>query len=275
MPALTDFPPAHDPTENNRFPGEEMDSLEPDDDYRVKLSIFEGPIDLLLYLIRKKELDIHEISLSEIAREYLEYVELIKLINLESAGDFIVVASILMKIKSRSLFLAPEADDNELDEDDTRKLLIRHLMELEKLEGVAEKLAEKEDARRSVYPRGGEKHRVSAFRKEKETAPDYLLFDMLTIVRDVLRTVPQKDAHKVEILNITPEMKQNEILAAIDKHGKLDFVKMVSGQSRIIIIVTFIAVLELIKNRKIYVRQSKQFGRIMIYKRSEDERKNN
>ena len=244
-----------------------MDTFQPDNGYRIKISVFEGPIDLLLYLIKKKEVDIHEISLLDITKEYLEYVELIKLINLEISGDFIVVASMLMKIKARSLFNVPDIDEGELVEGDTRSALIRYLMEYEKLGSVAEKLAEKETARQGIFPRGGEKLSVIKNREENDIAPDYILFDLLTALRDVLKNAPKSATHEVELFNITSEMKQQEIMAALNRHGKVDFVELVRGQPKLVIVITFIALLELIRMKKIHVRQSQQFGRIMLHKR--------
>ncbi len=267
MTERTVTPSSPEPAKFHEQYGDNMVSFLPDDDdYRIKLSVFEGPVDLLLYLIKRKELDIHEISLSEIVGEYLEYVDLIKLIDIERAGDFIVVASTLMKIKSRSLFASPGSETDDSDED-PRDSLIKYLMEYEKLGEVAEKLAEKEDTRRGVFPRGGEKSRIAKYIEEKETAPDYMLFDLLTALQDVLKTAPKEATHKVELLNVTMEMKQREILAALERHGKIDFIKMVRGQPRIVIVITFVAMLELIKNRIIQVRQSKQFSRIILTKR--------
>ena len=222
-----------------------------------------------MYLIRKKELDIHEIALAELAKEYLEYVELIKLIDIERAGEFIVLASTLMKIKSRSLFAFPGSGEEEEGDDDPRISLIKYLMEYEKLGGVADKLAEKEEERRGVFPRGGEKDRIAKFVEQRETAPDYMLFDLLSALRDVLSSAPQESTHEVELLNVTPEMKQREILDALEKNKKIDFIALVTGQPKIIIVVTFVAMLELIKRRKISIRQSKQFSRIIITKRSD------
>jgi len=261
--------------ETSRINGEEMVLFQADDGYRITLSVFEGPIDLLLYLIRKNELDIHEISLSEIAKEYLEYVELIKLIDIEKAGDFIVVASMLMKIKSRSLFASPDSETGTTAEDEARNSLIQFLMEYEKLGEAAEKLGEKEEERRGVYPRGGEKERIARISEQKETAPDYLLFDLLTALQDVLKTAPSITTHEVELLNVTSEMKQREILEALEHKKKIDFIELVRGQPKLIIVVTFIAMLELIKIKKIRVRQSRQFSRIMLTRRADDERKNN
>lgn len=151
-------PDPHQSPDGNSIPEiKPMASDLPANGYRVSIPVFEGPIDLLLYLIKKNELDIHEISLASIAKEYLEYVDLIRLVDLERAGEFIVVASTLMKMKSRSLFVNP-VDEEELSGEETeREALVRYLLEYQKLGGVAEKLAEKEALRRGVYPRAGEK----------------------------------------------------------------------------------------------------------------------
>lgn len=261
--------------DDSRTTHETASGHEPAHDYRINLSVFEGPIDLLLYLIKKNELDIHEVSLSRIAREYLEYVELIKLIDLERAGDFIVIASTLMKIKSKSLFSAREGENGELEEDEVRSELIRYLLEYQKLGGAADKLAEQEAARRGVFPRGGEKRRLADMLVQSEQAPDYMLFDLLSAFREVLEAAPKTDVHEVELLNITSEMKQREIMEALKEHGKVDFFSLVGGRPRLIIVVTFIAMLELIRNRKIRVRQSSQFGRIVLYEWTDNTDENN
>jgi len=266
MPDNAD-PPVSPENKNNK---NDPDAPESGDKFRVQLSVFEGPLDLLLYLIKKNELDIHEISLSKIAREYLEYVDLIKLIDLESAGDFIVVASRLLKIKAQSLFHPQEEIVDEEEELTTRDALIKYLMEFEKFSGVAEKLAEKEDERIGVFPRGGERSRISEYLSDINPEPDYMLFDLLTALRDVLKNAPKTGTHDVEILNVTSEMKQKEIMGTLSRKGKIDFIEFVTGQSKIIIVVTFVALLELIKASKISIRQSKQFGRIIIYERQKN-----
>ena len=245
----------------------DLNDPEPGEKFRINLSVFEGPIDLLLYLIRKNELDIHEIPLSKIAREYLEYVDLIKLIDLEGAGDFIVVASRLLKIKAQSLFHPQEEIVDEEEEFTTRDELLKYLMEFEKFSGVTEKLAEKEEERIGVFPRGGERNRISEYLSDIKPEPEYELFDLLTAMRDVLKNAPKIGTHNIELLNVTSEMKQKEIMNILSGKGKIDFIEFVTGQPKLIIVVTFVALLELIKARKISVRQSKQFGKIVIYER--------
>lgn len=253
----------------------ELVGIRSKDKFRIHLSVFEGPIDLLLYLIKKNELDIHEIPLSKIAKEYLEYVELIKLIDLESAGDFIVAASILLKIKARSLFQPQEDINDDQEEITTKDALIRYLMEFEKLGEAAEKLAVKEKERLGVFPRGGERSKFSEYLAGKDSEPDYMLFDLLAALHDVLKNAPKTTTHDVELPNVTAEMKQREIMEILSRKGKIDFIEFISKQPRIIIVVTFIAMLELIKAAKISVRQSKQFGRIILYERSNNEIKDN
>ena len=247
--------------------GNELNGSQRNNKFRVNLSVFEGPIDLLLYLIKKNELDIHEIPLAKIAKEYIEYVEMIKLIDLESAGDFIVVASRLLKIKAQSLFYQQEDILDEEDEVSTRDELIKYLMEFEKFGGVAEKLAKKEEERSGVFPRGGERSRISEYLSDDNTESDYILFDLLTALRDVLKNAPKNPSHDVELLKVTSEMKQREIMDTLSREGKIDFVEFITGQPKLIIVVTFIALLDLIKAKKISVRQSKQFGRILIYEK--------
>lgn len=253
----------------------DLNAPEPGEKFRINLSVFEGPIDLLLYLIRKNELDIHEISLSKIAKEYLEYVDLIKLIDLEGAGDFIVVASRLLKIKAQSLFHPQEEIVGEEEEFTSRDKLLKYLMEFEKFSGVTEKLAEKEEERIGVFPRGGERNRISEYLSDIKPEPEYELFDLLTAMRDVLKNAPKIGTHNVELLNVTSEMKQKEIMNILSGKGKIDFIEFVTGQPKLIIVVTFVALLELLKARKISVRQSKQFGKIVIYERQNNSIKDN
>jgi segregation and condensation protein A len=259
--------PGPDPRQLDPIP--EKTPLSPDspsDGYRVSIPVFEGPIDLLLYLIKKNELDIHEVSLASIAKAYLEYVDLIRLVDLERAGEFIVVASTLMKMKSRSLFLNRTDEDDLSGEETEREALVRYLLEYQKLGGVAEKLAEKEALRRGVYPRAGEKTRILDEFAPRENAPDYVLFDLLTALRDVLNNAPKTPTHEVELLNVNPEMKQREILERIQRDGKADFRELVSGQPKLIVVITFIAMLELIRKGLIRILQSNQFGQITLYR---------
>lgn len=243
--------------------------------YRVSLSVFEGPIDLLLYLIRKNELDIHEVSLAKVAREYLEYVDIIKLIDLERAGEFIVIASTLMKIKARSLYARKGKDEEDGDTDDTKNELIRYLLEYQKLGGAADKLAEKESERQGIYPRGGEKQRVADAADEKPPQPDYVLFDLMSALKDVLKSAPKIKQHEVKLLNINSAMKRREIMDTLHEKGKLIFHEYVAGEPRLIIVVTFIAILELIKMRRIHIRQNAHFGYITIYERTDNEPEDN
>jgi len=249
--------------------------FEHDDDYRVKLPVFEGPIALLLYLIKRKELQIHEISISEIAQEYLDYVEIIKMIDLEKAGDFIVVASTLMKIKSQSLF-SSVSEEEDSEKEDIGKMLVNYLIEYDKLGAAADKLVEIENIRRLIYPRAGDKEKiVKHFAEIEEDETQYVAFDLLSALKDVLKNAPVSRPHEIEMYNITPEMKQEEIMEIIEKNGKVDFIGIVKDKPRYLVVVTFIAVLELVKKQAITVHQAKQFGRLLLVKKDDNSGENN
>lgn len=243
----------------------------PDDDYRIRLPVFEGPIDLLVYLIRKRELDIHEISLSEIVSEYLSYVELIRMIDIEGAGEFIVMASTLMRIKSQSLFAREEPADEGDGPADPGKDLIRYLLEYEKFGEVAEMLGEQEEARRGIFPRGGERNRAAEAERTREPDPDFQLFDLLAALRDVLAAVPKTAEHEVSLPEYTVAERRAVILAALDESAEVEFVTLVKGLSRLAIVVTFVAMLELIREGRILVRQAAQFGRIILARKVSDD----
>lgn len=251
--------------DGNLKDSQNLHNSSPENGFKVILSVYEGPIDLLFYIVKKNELDISEISLAKIAGEYQDYVELIKLIDLESAGDFIVFASLLLKIKAKKILQPREELSLEEQEFLTKDSLIKYLMEFEKLGGAAEILSSIEEERIGVFPRGGERNRILETLSENQDEPDYMLFDLLTALRDVLKNAPKTVTHDVELLNVTSEMKQKEILNFLSKNGSIDFIEFVTGQHRIIIVVTFIAMLELIKAGKIIVKQSEQFGKIKIY----------
>ena len=207
--------------------------------------------------------------------EYLEYVEIIKLIDLERAGEFIVIASTLMKIKAQSLYSHKGKDDQDGDADDTKNELIRYLLEYQKLGGAADKLAEKESERQGIYPRGGEKQRVAEAADEKLPQPDYVLFDLMSALKDVLKTAPKIKQHEVKLLNINSAVKRKEIMSALRAKGKLVFHEYVAGEPRLVIVVTFIAILELIKMQRIHIRQNAHFGYITIYERTDNEPEDN
>jgi segregation and condensation protein A len=233
--------------------------------YQIKLEIFEGPMDLLLYLIKKHELDIYSIPIALITQQYLEYIELMKSLDMEIAGDFLVMASTLTHIKSRMLL--PPSENSEGDEDgvDPRAELIRRLLEYKSFKDAAASLQDKEEAWSKVYTRPAE----ATFGVPADDEPllfDFHLFDLLTALKDVMARVPDAGFEvTAETVSITEKI--SHILARLEIADSLLFADLFEGSaSKLQVIGTFLALLELIKTRVVKVFQIDEFGAIRIMK---------
>src|SRR6187402_693215 len=162
-------------------------------EYKVKFEVFEGPLDLLLYLIKKEEVDIYEVNLTKLATQFIEYIEMMREFDLEIAGEFLVMASTLMYIKSRELLPVDQQTQVEEEEDgeDPRWELIRQLVEYKKFKDAAAKLQELEAHQEGVYPRLPIK---PVFEEEKPlTKPEVTIFDLLNAVNSVLKRFEKRD----------------------------------------------------------------------------------
>ncbi len=233
--------------------------------YQIKLEIFEGPMDLLLHLIKKHELDIYSIPIALITQQYLEYIELMKSLDMEIAGDFLVMASTLTHIKSRMLLPPPENPESDEDGVDPRAELIRRLLEYKSFKEAAGSLGDKEETWSQVYTRQSE----SAPDLPAEDEPllfDFHLFDLLAALKDVMARVPDaKFEITAETVSITEKISQ--ILARIESVDSLLFADLFEGStSKLQVIGTFLALLELIKTRVVKAFQIEQFGAIRIMK---------
>jgi segregation and condensation protein A len=233
--------------------------------YHVKLEIFEGPMDLLLHLIKKHELDIYDIPIAPITRQYLEYLDLMKSLDMEIAGDFLVMASTLTHIKSKMLLPPPENPDDDDDGTDPRAELIRRLLEYKRFKDAAASLEQRESDWSKVYTR------------ETEVTPelppddqpllfDFHLFDLLAALKDVLNRVPDAGIEiTAEAVSITDKIAT--ILARLESVESLLFADLFDGSTtKAHIIATFMALLELMKNRIVRAVQVEQFGAIRLMK---------
>jgi len=231
--------------------------------YHVKLEIFEGPMDLLLHLIKKHELDIYDIPIAPITRQYLEYIELMKSLDMEIAGDFLVMASTLTHIKSKMLLPPPENPDDDDDGTDPRAELIRRLLEYKRFKDAAASLEQRESDWSKIYTR------------ETEVTPelppddqpllfDFHLFDLLAALKDVLNRVPDAGIEiTAEAVSITDKIAT--ILARLESVDSLLFADLFDGSTtKAHIIATFMALLELMKNRIVKAVQIEQFGAIRL-----------
>lgn len=233
--------------------------------HKLKLDIFEGPLDLLLYLIKKNDLDICDISIFEITEQYMEYIEMMKMLDLELVGDFLVMAATLMQIKSRKL-LPPDPSQKEEPEEDPGDELVRRLQEYKVFKEIAEQLKEKELHQKDLYPRKTDEEKAKELVEDaKEVYFEANLFDLISAFTNALRKVKEEPVYKVSEEEFTVEQKIHDILHIILKCPRI-FITDLFGDSRnkIEVIVTFMAILELIRLREIKVMQKRNFAEIEI-----------
>ncbi|MCA9730902.1 MAG: segregation/condensation protein A [Deferribacteres bacterium] len=237
--------------------------------YHVKLENFDGPLDLLLFLIKKNEVDLFNIPIAEITKQYLEYVDLINTLDLENASDYILLAATLIRIKAKMLLPKSPVEDEEEIEEDPRDELVRQLLEYQRFKEITNEMSDLEADRRLVYARRYFDYTTGEDEFVWETSGNYTLFELMSVFKEVLKRKPRITHHHVEQHPVTAEEQMAFLLAELDKHhGELLFYHMAEMlTSRIAVIVTFIAMLELIRNGKIEINQSSTFGEIWIKRR--------
>ena len=239
--------------------------------YKLRLDIFEGPLDLLLYLIKKNELGITDISISEVTEQYMQYIEMMQMLNLDIVGDFLVMAATLMQIKSRML-LPPDPSEEEEEEEDPREELVERLLEYKKFKEIADDLKDKESLRQDQFARLVDEEKTKQMKEEaKEVYYDVNLFDLITAFKKALSNVPKKDVYEVEKEEFTIDQKIHDILhLLLDRaHVSLDNL-FVRSRSKMEIIVTFMAILELIRLKEIVAVQRRPFEEIEVMRNTEN-----
>jgi len=231
--------------------------------YSVRLDAFEGPLDLLLHLIRKNELDIYDIPVAVITRQYLDYIKLMKDLNLEVAGDFLLMASTLLHIKSRMLLPSEEQEESEEEEQDPRAELIRRLLEYQQYKDAAQVLNARTLLGRDVFTRSGDELELAANQPD-EGPLELELFDLVEAFRNLLQRIPAESFHDVtpsELYSIADCI--NEILSLLQEKETVQFEELVSDEmSKERIIVTFLAILELCRLKLIRIFQNTPNGNI-------------
>ena len=231
--------------------------------YPVSLDVFEGPLDLLLYLIKREEVDIHDIPIGRITDHYLEYLKLMKVLDLNIAGDFIVMSATLMLIKSRMLLPVDERSDGEEEEEDPRWDLVRQLVEYKKFKDAADHLEHLEEHMENVFSR------ESGF-VELGAAPDVDLkdasiFDLITALNDALGRVEEESLQEIFAEQFTVSEKVNYITETLKVAKRLSVSDLFGGMvSRQEIVCMFLAVLELMKSNQIAAVQEGVFGQIVV-----------
>lgn len=226
--------------------------------HEVHLDIFEGPLDLLLYLVKRDDLNIYDIPVSHITSEYLAYLDLMKELKLDVAGEFLVMASTLMQIKARQLLPAPKSEQDEGP--DPRSELINRLLEYQRYKEAARTLEKRLAVNRDVHYRGAPVFAASDY------TLDASLFDLLDAFRDVLKGL-KPDVREIFYEEIPIELKIREILSFLEEKKFATFRDILKRETtRHGLIVTFLAVLELIRLKQITARQPENFSEIRIYR---------
>jgi segregation and condensation protein A len=234
--------------------------------YPVRLQNFEGPLDLLLHLIKKHELSIYEIPIARITQQYLEYIDLMQEMNLDVAGEFLVMAATLIHIKSRMLLPRPDPAQEDADED-PREALMRRLLEHQKFKAAAELLHERETLRSAQWTRAdGPIAEIAGEAPEPEIEVD--LFSLISAFRAVVERARQRPKIYLPTEQISIEHRIEQLLARLSETEACGFDDLFADmQSRAGMIVTFLALLEMIRLKLIRVFQSGGTGGIRVYKR--------
>ena len=232
---------------------------------RIKLEVFEGPLDLLLYLIRKNEYDIFDIPVSAITEQYLGYIEAMQNLNLEVAGEFIVMAATLMKIKSRMLLPRPEPEDDEEEGEDPRAALVRQLLEYQRFKEAADALAEKNQLDRDVFARKFPNPELISVVEEESQYLEVDIYELIEAMRSVLRNLPEKAAHLVQMEPYSVRERMGQVIEMMRGRESITFTELFAGVTeRIEVVTTFLALLELVRLQMARVYQAELRGTIRI-----------
>ncbi len=238
-----------------------------EDNYKVKLDIFEGPLDLLLYLIKKDEVDVLDVNIERITRQYIAYIDTFKMLNIDLAGEFIVMAANLMYLKSRTLIPRPvQPPEEEGEEEDPRWELIRQLIEYKKFKDAAGFLSRKQQQMENLYVATPEEPEV---RKEATTSfPELGIFDLIRAFQKVLnRFNKQDDIREIVDDRFTVADKIEHLLHHVLPGEQIPFLSLFeAATTRDEVIVTFVAMLELIKLHQFRVTQNSLLGEITLFR---------
>jgi segregation and condensation protein A len=240
------------------------------DAYRVTLEAFEGPLDLLLHLIRRSEVSIYDIPIALITEQYLGYLELMQELNLDVAGEYLVVASTLIHIKSRLLLPRPGPEPGDAgEEEDPREALVRRLLEHQRYKAAAELLHERETLRSAQFMRPDARV-ADAAGDEYEPELEVDLFSLLAAFRGVLERASRRPAMVLPPEQISIEDRMHQLLARLSETEACGFEDLFAGGdgSRPFMIVTFLALLEMIRLKLIRVFQTGGTGPIRVYRRT-------
>ena len=246
-----------------------MAAIEEQEDYEVRIGSFNGPMDLLLYLVQKKEMSLDQIPIAEIADDFLMWVNKIGVTDLSKAGDFLYMASRLMALKVQELLPAEERDPELIEEyNEDREQLMREMLEYQRYKQVAGGLQEMESENYGTYSRG----RLEKTQNDDETLADANIWQLFRAYQKSLKTKISETIHHIELDYVTIQDRQQAINNYLNVHGRALFEDLLDNDSHpIVAAVTFMALLEMIKTDELVFRQSELFGPIWIYRKKNNE----
>ena len=233
--------------------------------YQCNLDIFEGPLDLLLHLIKEQKMDIYDIRIAEITRQYLSYLDLLSELNLEMVGEYLVMAAELAKIKSKTLLPIPETEEDVLTAagEDPRAELMRRLLEYQRYKEAAFELRQKEYDQQQLFSRTGE---VVLENSEEELLIEANVFDLLTAFQKVLKEKSFKKNYEIKVTTLSVSDRISGILEILNASESVTFDSLFTTlNTKQEVIVTFLAILELMRMQLIRSQQARQFDVIRIY----------
>jgi len=243
--------------------------VKPKQEYNVKLELFEGPLDLLLYLVTKAEVDITEISVAQIAKQYLEYLDFIRELNIEVASEYLAMAATLTRLKAREVLGVEEDGSIEGAEDEiyTRQQLIEKLLEYKKFKEAAGSLRMYESERFGSFARGKPEEVEVAHEEEQEVNLGSVgIFDLITAFKRIVERAKEgSDARTIVPESVKLDDRIERVLSLLQDEDEVTFEKLFEDDMRtLVLVVTFMAILELVKMQKIAFRQEEIFGQIYV-----------
>ena len=243
-----------------------MESVLPEDAPRITLPLFEGPLDLLLYLIKREKIDIHDIPIAPITRQYMEYLDLMRELNLDVAGEFMVMAATLIHIKSKMLVpVEPTEAEGEEEHEDPREELVRRLLEFQRYKEAAGVLHQQAQIRAAQWTRPDTV--LPRFDDAGEEMLEAGLYDLIAAFKELLDRRRTLLAHEIEGEGPPVEQRMEELLAMIREGESLEFLELFAAlDTKTEMITTFLALLELIRLKRVRVYQRGMFGPIRVFR---------
>ena len=231
--------------------------------YEVKINEFEGPLDLLLHLIKKSNIDIYDISLEEITNQYLDYIKAMKEMNLDIASEYLVMASELLEYKSKSLLPKKEEEIDEYEED-PKEALINRLIEYKKYKEITSAFKSLEDERSNVYTKSPSN--TSLFEEKIINNDEVTVDDLIEAFKRLMKRIEYEKPMNTKIT--TRELSVNDRIVGIrnllKKSKRINFMDLFEKRTKSYVVVTFLSVLEMSKNKEIIIKQDNNFGDIVI-----------